>query len=183
MARRNRREGRRRRERGRRPRESGFSLGMLLAINIIPIFAGAAIAVAYYTGSIPFREVPRWTWWLGGGVFAGVFLLSILCWVFVPLLELGAEAAHDSIRRTLRAMREGGALGWVLRLPVLGMKGLVFAIFWSQTVLVTALIVLNVLVVFALVGVLIYQGFMIRSKDPGASAGAAVNTEVTAAVR
>ena len=161
--------GRRRRtdRPARRLRRGGFSLGGLVAVNIIPLFASIAIAIGYFTGAISFRDVPEYVWWTGGGIAGSILLLSIFCWVLMPLVAGGAEAAQRSLGRTRRAMREGGAIGWVLRVPVLFVKGIIYLAFWGQTILVTALIIINVAAVAALMCMLLYEGYLIRGEGTG----------------
>lgn len=140
----------------RAPKRSGVTLGGFLAMNALPVIGGIVIAFLYYTGRITFREVPPVVLYLLGGMGAGIVLLSLLCWLLMPLLTGAQRAVHRSLGETARAMRKAGFFGRVGRAPIWLVTALLFLFFWIQTTATRALVALNIIALILLVGLLVW---------------------------
>lgn len=139
------------------PKRSGVTFGGFLAMNALPVIGGIVIAFLYFTGRITFREVPPGVLYLLGGMGAGIVLLSLLCWLLMPLLTGAQRAVHRSLGETARAMRKAGFFGRIGRAPIWLVTALLFLFFWIQTTATRALVALNIIVLILVVGLLVWE--------------------------
>ena len=90
-----------------RPRSLLARLGLLLAVNIVPLVILAVIAVKYANGEIEIKEdqipdgVGQTLAWVGGTLLA-LFLVAA---VSLPAAHDGAKAAQGQLRRSGAVMR------------------------------------------------------------------------------
>lgn len=128
---------------------------MFLAANALPLLGGSALAFLYYTGRITFKEAPPAMVHSAVATAVAILVLSLLCWILMPVVAGLRGAVQRSALGTRQRMRTGGAVMWLLRLPIWLVQELILIPLWAVSAATMLLILGNVLLALAMLLLLV----------------------------